>query len=1006
MNFKNLFLISTLFFLLINTAGCPSGDSSSEPAIEVENVVFASQPEAFAVVGVTYAYSPVPQAKDYSTEYSISSFSGVVDGSINNDQREITWTPTLADLGENELSVQVTSGNKLLTYNWKINVVQAMALPLANSASLAEGINFTDGSFVEGFSLKTTPNTNFDGASLSLSMADVDLTKGKFSKGRESQALILEFKEGVNSLGELNDISNQTMEIEVSIETKSLANPLMPPAPGKDETYFLVMTSLNSMSGPSSSSEDIQIIPISEKNGTLSTIFEYTFAKTSAHYDKQKLFMAQLVRTSSLRLLSSENNFELFWLFEEDDNVEKRKIYASKFLHKTLEYLQESRTHFSDLGCAQPSLPTRMFISPNLKTFASKYKNSEKLSVPYISFSDCRNWGYNRFSCDFPMTDNNIRENESIDESYAGVPIWRETVAHEYFHIQQFANSRIASFYHKDPRSWLAESTATFAAEEVIHDPGLSKKTYLGYDYGFEYIWNNEFIRTGLTSLVDPNLELMFPAHTQSIYQLGLFFQYIKQVRSGDLNICQFIKSPEYQNANEPHYDSLSTFAEQMKYYAPLERLLDSSSSFTDFKALRNAFSRFVFSYSFQVADFLPIMDELRTSTFIFDLTEDLITDELLPLNHWVEDDHIGAHSAIIKSDNDRRVKISVKADFPEFSSTTSETFYAELYPLNMNVFTPTPGAEAIAVFNFNNPSQYVELEANRRYAFVFIQGDFTGQMDNKLINFNYTIANADKLKPFIHQDSKYEGTHNTAHYYTSLTRDRLSYLISSDVEIYFAAANYLQKIDPEYVTGRYSGRQMWSKTFLSELKISPITDTSVMNISSLTNSTQGDSLSTISLHNNFTYDNTVASPDSSYFNLDLEAFAHPSATVLTGPINNTSIQDYISEGEAFLPTADGLSNSVQPVVYFPQVSYGEVCIAAGPEDLIICHNSWVLDLKSISYFDSMISEALSLATSSRDTSQWEVVRNTPPRVYRYTSFSLPHNGLSYIRSVYAIVLP
>jgi len=72
MNFKNLFLISTLFFLLINTAGCPSGDSSSEPAIEVENVVFASQPEAFAVVGVTYAYSPVPQAKDYSTEYSIS----------------------------------------------------------------------------------------------------------------------------------------------------------------------------------------------------------------------------------------------------------------------------------------------------------------------------------------------------------------------------------------------------------------------------------------------------------------------------------------------------------------------------------------------------------------------------------------------------------------------------------------------------------------------------------------------------------------------------------------------------------------------------------------------------------------------------------------------------------------------------------------------------------------------------------------------------------------------
>ncbi|MBT4761367.1 MAG: hypothetical protein HOO06_06685 [Bdellovibrionaceae bacterium] len=963
-----------LFLLLLTSIGCPSNKGSSgDDNVKVQNAVFATQPRNYAVVGVNYVYLPTLSKEDDNKDYSITEFTGVKGGSI--DGKMINWTPELADIGSQELSIQVVSGNKTLHFSWTVEVAQPMKLPLGNLDSVENGISFTDNSFVEGYSLTIPPTAEMSGVKLSMGMADVDLTKGAFSHGLESQALILEFKEGYNSIGEYNDITGKSIDIEVEIKTKTLANPFMPPAPKENEQYFLVvmgMSTLDAHSAPGT--DEIEMIPLNFMNDTLLTFFTHTFSQKHKSFNKQNLFMAQLVRTSSLKLVSDDLDIEVFWLFQDEEaKVTKvKKSYAELFIKNTLSYLQQSKQHFVDKGCAQPFV-TKVFISPNLGAFSHKYKNIDRFTVPYISLSDCRNWGPSRSSCDYPMAKNLDASNEVFDDTYEGVSVWKQTVAHEFFHIQQQANSRLAHLFAKDPREWLVESTADFAAEEVFPD-----QAYFGINYGFNLYWGDELVRTGLTTMVDDGLASSFPGASHSKYQMNLFLQYIKKQRGGDLNICAFIKSPEYQNPAEPHYLFLSTFDEKVSYFKPIERLLDESVH-DGLQAIKEAFAHFVFMYNYQVEDILPEMGALPIFDFAFLLETPLITSGSLPYTGIVSEDVIGGHSATLRSDADRTVQIEVRAELLEFG-TPSTTFYAELYPMNVDLVTVVKDIEPIAIFTADSAKQVVNLDANREYALILTQGDMSGHLDNLLLGFNYVITEYDVGKPYLYFDSKYEYDHVSANNFQGHTRKTIAYVING-MNVSLTTMNFSRTIDFDN-TVTHAADYIWDHQFSTEFKVLRADAIGGTHIPPRVFNPVTTGINVHELYNAVTFNDAAPLPAESLFNLDMDKIQIDSVSVNTSSVTINDLSNFISRGEVLLPSDDGFSESRQQVLLFPQVVGRYSCRGKGVEGMDMCRSAWSPYYLSLSDFAVEIAAAMSEAKLEADVTRWEIYSSGDFRSY------------------------
>ncbi|MBT4762936.1 MAG: hypothetical protein HOO06_14675 [Bdellovibrionaceae bacterium] len=726
------------FVAIVNFLGCKlGGDSPVEVVVESES--FVNQPKNYAVVGVTYVYNPIPKEEYYDEDFSVERFTGVTGG--NKTEKAIYWTPTVDDIGKQNLQIEVLSGNKNIVFSWGVNVLQKTKIPINLDAKFENGIALPIDKFVPGYSINISPTTDLKEVQLSANMLDVDLTNGAFKEGLASPALVLEFDPSEKiSLNQNFNLSGKSFELKISIKTKSDKNPFSPPAPKLNEQYFIVVDTMASLGAPGHKNKNgLKVIPVLEKEGILTAFFTHTFSD-EAIPETQRFFMAQLVKSPSLAVRPNSdmneknNNFELIWLFENEENSESRKVYVKKFINKLLDYLVTSQAKYSSLGCTEPFV-TQIFISPHLETFTHVYKNLDNFTVPYISFSDCRSWSYGNRICSYPYFD-------GLGENGPGTTELKHAVAHEYFHVAQLPNSRLGYIYAGDPRTWITESSAEFASEEVF--PTLA---ILGKEAGFK--WKNELVRGGLTT-INHELLTMFPDYLHKNYKLSLFFEYIKKQRGGHLNICEFIKSTEYFNVNELHYSYLNTYAEKIKYLKPLDNLLRNFSD-PEMDGLKKGFSNFIFAYNYQVPELIPYIDELSEFNFVEDLQKIVLSENLLPLTQWLNDSVIGGQSITFIADFDGLVNIEALAE-PDNVADSKAIFFVELYPIIKDANGVVLKSDPIEEFDENNMIKQVSLDAGKEYALIFSQSDFSAQLDNKLVNFGFTVTQPAPLKAFLSQ--------------------------------------------------------------------------------------------------------------------------------------------------------------------------------------------------------------------------------------------------------------
>lgn len=101
------------------------------PAEENNNPVISSQPAGLAIVDKTYTYQVAASDTD-GDNLHMSLAQGPV-GMVIDEQHQVSWTPTSADIGEHSVVIQITDGKVLLNQSYTLTVAEANSLNHAPS---------------------------------------------------------------------------------------------------------------------------------------------------------------------------------------------------------------------------------------------------------------------------------------------------------------------------------------------------------------------------------------------------------------------------------------------------------------------------------------------------------------------------------------------------------------------------------------------------------------------------------------------------------------------------------------------------------------------------------------------------------------------------------------------------------------------------------------------------------------------------------------------------------
>jgi hypothetical protein len=951
--------------------GCGGGGSSTSnaPIIDVyDNESFVNKPAAYAIVGVAYVYSPVPVEKYFDADYSVESLTGVTGGSKT--EKAIYWTPTADDVGESHmLEVQVLSGTENLNFKWSVEVKPQTSLPVSAGLIFDAGINLNVDEYVPGYKLNIGATDQFPGVKLKLGMADVDLTNDAFADGIKSPVLILDFEQALNPEGKIVDITGKSLSLDVAIKTYTTENPFGPAEPLADEKYFLAIQSMDSLGAPPAPGEDgINFIPLKYNEGELKAFLTHTF-KDTAIPARHRFFMAQLVNSKYLKVDSSDGFFEFFWLFESNTDPVKKKQYVLDFIAKSEGYFSTSAEKLLALGCSRPGgvTKTQVFISPRINTFTHIYKNEDQFTVPYVTMSDCKKWSYGTRDCSFPYVDGK-------GEDGAGTRVWKHAISHEYFHVAQLPNSRIGHIYNKDPRTWLTESSAEFASEEIF-----PTQSFLGKEFSFKYEWTNELVLSGLTS-VGSDYRSLFPDYSHKNYKLSMFFQYIKKKRNGDLNICSFIKSAEYQNFDELHYLQLTTSDEKLKYLKPLDRLLGGTGT-ERLDALKKGYSNFVFAYNFQIQELIPHIDKISNFNFSGYLDKIYLSKEALPFESIVSESVFGGQSITLISDISRSVEIDIKAEF-DATLIPSIGFYAELYPVVKNSSGEVLASEPVAVFDGASPKKTIALEANQDYALVFIQSNFIAQQDNKLLNFSYSIEESNVGIPYVYNYSLSEGyslgsDEFGANQFKAFSTEAASYVID-EFNITYETTNFSWSIDFNYLVDLRFYIFLWDHSFKTNFEVRMAASEAFDDTPPEFYPSVDDTVNLENVENKVIFNEAALQPELSLFNLDMTKFNEPSINLTREVVAPNDLTRFVRRSQVLLPSQNSSTNQLYNVILFPIVKSRTVCNKAqigmtSEESIAFCNNSWSRRNLSLNSFETSINEAVAVAEATQDTSLWDI---------------------------------
>lgn len=167
---KVLFLLLLLVFFSFTT-GCLGGLFNNKPIIE-------STPETTAKVGIEYTYeieATDPDADDVLTYSLTEKPTGMT---INTSTGAVSWTPTEAQVGENQVIIEVSDGKVSVSQNFTITVAEALldsivVVPSEMTIYIGDSEDIT--SITAHYDNETTANIELDSDDVSYSSDDTDV---------------------------------------------------------------------------------------------------------------------------------------------------------------------------------------------------------------------------------------------------------------------------------------------------------------------------------------------------------------------------------------------------------------------------------------------------------------------------------------------------------------------------------------------------------------------------------------------------------------------------------------------------------------------------------------------------------------------------------------------------------------------------------------------------------------------------------------------------------------
>jgi len=171
MRTKKVLFLLLLLVLISFTTGCLGGLFNNKPIIE-------STPETTAKVGVEYTYeieATDPDADDVLTYSLTEKPTGMT---INTSTGAVSWTPTEAQVGENQVIIEVSDGKVSVSQNFTITVEEALlssivVLPSTMSMYVGDSEDIT--SITAHYDNETTANIELDSDDVSYSSDDTDV---------------------------------------------------------------------------------------------------------------------------------------------------------------------------------------------------------------------------------------------------------------------------------------------------------------------------------------------------------------------------------------------------------------------------------------------------------------------------------------------------------------------------------------------------------------------------------------------------------------------------------------------------------------------------------------------------------------------------------------------------------------------------------------------------------------------------------------------------------------
>lgn len=181
---KKLLLSLSVFFIAFLFTGCYLFNSA--PVIESTPVTTAKEGAAY-----TYDVEATDPNEDTLTYSLTTSPTGMT---INSTTGVITWTPTESQLGENEVVVEVSDGNKSTTHSFTVTVAEAKLtsiVVLPTTMSISAGSSKTISSITAHYDNGTSAGIALSACTYVSGSTNVTVTNGKIDVSASCSASTL-----------------------------------------------------------------------------------------------------------------------------------------------------------------------------------------------------------------------------------------------------------------------------------------------------------------------------------------------------------------------------------------------------------------------------------------------------------------------------------------------------------------------------------------------------------------------------------------------------------------------------------------------------------------------------------------------------------------------------------------------------------------------------------------------------------------------------------------------